>query len=605
MNFEKNIWTEAMSGEDVQGELRIEAGKRFHRFQLPETVEEWETMRPRIISQIKQAIRFKYYPNCALDVREYGDIDCGTYIIKKIAYQSRENLYVSAALYIPKGDGPFPAVINMHGHYLQGHLAAEVQARAHILVQHGFVVLSPDAFGAGERTPEYGEYTYHGAFLGGALFSINESLIGMQLSDNMRGIDLLCSLSYVDKENIGATGASGGGNQTMYLAAFDERIKASMPVASVGSYQSYVCGTNCICELIPDGLDFCEESAVIALTAPRRLNICNALQDINRTFGVTESHRTISEARKVYKALGANGKLTSQAFNTPHGYFPETMEAMTGFFLKELKDEGDGTPLVTKYTPLEEESLWAFPDKKRFRGIKSIPEFVTEAKSAIKPCPHASSDDLKQILKITDVEIVETYDLFSSGIFHKYLIEDKKRRQLPVLFKKGTNRNCRIIASSEGKPVFEDSEDSILVFEHFGVGEQGEAKEEFPVHYKQHNLSRALMWLGRRLMGEWTEDWLLAAKFVRDMLPNSSVELYGYYDSGPAALFSAVLEDDNIISVILDGIPKSILYCDNRQSEHSPSMAVCLPGLMEWHDLEYAAEFTNADVKFKNVFQNI
>jgi hypothetical protein len=36
----------------------------------------------------------------------------------------------------------------------------------------------------------------------------------------MRGIDLHYSLPCVDSKNIGATGASGGGNQTMWLTSY-------------------------------------------------------------------------------------------------------------------------------------------------------------------------------------------------------------------------------------------------------------------------------------------------------------------------------------------------------------------------------------------------
>ena len=41
--------------------------------------------------------------------------------------------------------------------------------------------------------------------------------------------------------------AGGGGNQTMWLAAMDDRIAASVPVASVGTFESYVGGSNCVC----------------------------------------------------------------------------------------------------------------------------------------------------------------------------------------------------------------------------------------------------------------------------------------------------------------------------------------------------------------------
>ena len=60
-----------------------------------------------------------------------------------------------------------------------------------------------------------------------------ESLgMAKMLYDAIRGVDVLASLADVDGESIGAVGHSLGAKETLYLAAFDERIKAA--VASEG-----------------------------------------------------------------------------------------------------------------------------------------------------------------------------------------------------------------------------------------------------------------------------------------------------------------------------------------------------------------------------------
>ena len=43
----------------------------------------------------------------------------------------------------------------------------------------------------------------------------------------MRSVDLLESFPFVDEERLGVTGCSGGGTQSSYLGAADERIKAA------------------------------------------------------------------------------------------------------------------------------------------------------------------------------------------------------------------------------------------------------------------------------------------------------------------------------------------------------------------------------------------
>ncbi len=65
------------------------------------------------------------------------------------------------------------------------------------------------------------------------------------------------------------TGASGGGNQSMYAGAWDDRIKAVVPVCSVGNYQAYLGAACCMCEVVPGALRFTEEWGVLGLVAPR------------------------------------------------------------------------------------------------------------------------------------------------------------------------------------------------------------------------------------------------------------------------------------------------------------------------------------------------
>src|SRR5947209_5277390 len=91
---------------------------------------------------------------------------------------------------------------------------------------------------------------------------------GLPFYDNQRAVDYLVTRSEVDRDRIGITGASGGGNQTMYAGAMDERLKAVVPVCSVGTYQAYLQAACCVCEVLPGALRFTEEGDVLGLVAP-------------------------------------------------------------------------------------------------------------------------------------------------------------------------------------------------------------------------------------------------------------------------------------------------------------------------------------------------
>ncbi|MEJ7769713.1 MAG: acetylxylan esterase, partial [Chitinophagaceae bacterium] len=235
----------------IESSFRNQALLQFSVHQLPDNLTAWQHYKSALKSKIIQKAGVVIDHKLPLNMRETGSVKSDGYTIKNIAFQTRKGVYSTANLYVPEGKGPFPAVITMHGHWPAGRLFEQFQAIGQTLALNGYVCLNIDAFGAGERTTIHGTDEYHGANLGSSLMNIGETLVGFQMSDNMRGVDLLCSLPFVDAGKIGATGASGGGNQTMWLTAIDERIKAAVPVVSVGTFESYIMRSNCVCELLP------------------------------------------------------------------------------------------------------------------------------------------------------------------------------------------------------------------------------------------------------------------------------------------------------------------------------------------------------------------
>ena len=204
--------------------LEYEAAKAFEVLQIPSNKEDWLRNRDALREQIIAKAKVSFYPNLPLKYKETRSHKLQNYTVKNVYFQTHPNVYATANLYIPDGKGPFPGVVVMMGHSRSGKLADDYQSLGHTLAMNGFVALNIDPWGAGERGTIDGEFEYHGSNLGASLMNIGETLMGMQITDNMRAVDLLCSFPFVDSNNIGATGASGGGNQTTLLAAIDERI---------------------------------------------------------------------------------------------------------------------------------------------------------------------------------------------------------------------------------------------------------------------------------------------------------------------------------------------------------------------------------------------
>ncbi len=97
----------------------------------------------------------------------------------------------------------------------------EVQALGLKLARQGFVVFCPRCF-LWQNARDYREAVVN-------FQNRHPGTLGMHkmLYDAQRGVDVLATLPEVDRRRIGAAGHSLGAKETLYLAAFDERITAA------------------------------------------------------------------------------------------------------------------------------------------------------------------------------------------------------------------------------------------------------------------------------------------------------------------------------------------------------------------------------------------
>ncbi|MBM4067585.1 MAG: acetylxylan esterase [Planctomycetes bacterium] len=350
--------------------MRAEARVLRAKDQPPRTRQEWDQRRAALRTAMFEAMGTFPDKSHPLQARVTGVLRRDGYRIEKVVLQTRPGVYMTSSLYLPEPTrGPYPAVLVVHGHWPGARRDPVVQARCLGLVKLGFVVLAVDAFGAGERYTAPALGTYHGALFGSTLWPVGQTLLGMQVYDNRRAVDYLTSRPEVDGKRLGITGASGGGNQTMYAGALDERFGAVVPVCSVGTYQAYLQAACCVCEVLPGALRFCEEGDVLALVAPRALLVVNATRDAFQ-FSVGEAARSIKRARPVFQLLDAEPKLRHATFESPHAYNQAMRETMYGWMTRWLKNEGQGKPIAEPAHQVEKvEDLTCLPVGKRPAGF--------------------------------------------------------------------------------------------------------------------------------------------------------------------------------------------------------------------------------------------
>jgi hypothetical protein len=290
--------------------------------------------------------------------------------------------------------------------------------------------------------------------------NIGETLLGIQVSDNMRAVDLLCSLPYVDPEKIGVTGASGGGNQTMWFAALDERVKAAVPVVSVGSFESYVMGSNCICELLIDGFTLSEEAGVLALA--NAIMPCNHDKDSNPTFYPSEMMRTYANARKVFDLTGRSDHIAYRTFDLTHGYMKEDREAMLGWFDYHLKGFGNGQPREElPFKQLAEEKLMVFPKGKRDESVMTTDVYCIKRGNELRAGYLSTKTfdlqekrkELAGMLRIQDLPEVKKVNRYTpAGGWERISIETSDSRLIPLLVsREGNTKDYVIVCNPGGK----------------------------------------------------------------------------------------------------------------------------------------------------------
>ncbi len=603
----------------IASQLRNEAVLKFAGHQLPANLKEWELYKPQLKKEIIEKAGITVDHKLPLEYHETGSIQMEGYTIKNIFFQTLPGLYATANLYIPDGDGPFPGVINMNGHWTEAKMAPTIHSVAQSLVLNGYVCLSIDAFGAGERGTTDGVFEYHGANHGASLMNLGKSLQGIQVSENIRGIDLLCSLPYVDAKKIGATGASGGGNQTMWITAMDERVQASVPVCSVGTFEAYIMRSNCVCELLIDGLTLTEESGILALVAPRAILLLNHNQDANPTFCPAEMLRSYTNAKPVFELFGVGENINYQLFDLPHGYDKLDREAMLGWFNLHLKGIGNGSPIKeVAFKNLPAEQLRVFVPGNRNPKVASIQEYCkqkgeelrTDFLSTKSVDVDLKKKELRDLLRVNEKLILKEIHQYSgiSG-WDRYALETADGKLVPLLHLAPANKSLgyTILCNPEGKDSISPSligelmkkGTGIVIVDLSGTGEvTSTASLAFDKIRKLHTLSRAELWLGKTVLGEWVKELDLVVQFLDTNLKARKVSVDGSKEAGLAGLFLGALEG-NIDQLILRDAPVSYLF-DSREGVDFFSMGIHLPGFLQWGDVSLVAALSGKNVQFIN-----
>jgi dienelactone hydrolase len=247
----------------------------------------------------------------------------------KITYVAEPGDRVPAYLFLPKAEGRHPAVLCLHQTTTIGkaepaglggldnlHYALE-------LARRGYVALAPDY-------PGYGDYKCDPYAMG----YVSATMKGIW--NHRRALDLLQSLPQVAPERLGCIGHSLGGHNTLFLAAFDERVKVAVPSCGFNSFRKYMGGNltgwshkgymprikelyGCDPARMP--FDFTE---ILGAIAPRAVFVNAPTGDSN--FALSGVEDCLQAAAPVYALYGAADRLQAAHPDCGHDFPLATRE---------------------------------------------------------------------------------------------------------------------------------------------------------------------------------------------------------------------------------------------------------------------------------------
>ena len=337
--------------------------KRVESLKNLRTVNDWQARQDEVRHTLWDIIG-SFPEKTALNARITGTVKKQGYKIENVIYESLPGFYVTASLFIPdKIKKPAPGILFCSGHSTGVYRLQLYQQPLLNLVNKGFVVLAIDPIGQGERLQYFdpakgasviGSSTSEHSYPSVQVFLLGKSVARYFLWDGIRGIDYLTSRKEVDPKRIGVHGLSGGGTQTAYISALDERVVASAPAGYITSYRRLMesigvqDGEQNFYHEISRGIDHAD---FIVARAPKPTLIMATISDF---FSIQGSRETYSDMKHIYTIFDKPENIEITEDDGGHGYTRKNREAMYAFFQKHLQLPGSPVEEEIDYpTPLE------------------------------------------------------------------------------------------------------------------------------------------------------------------------------------------------------------------------------------------------------------
>lgn len=498
--------------------------------------------------------------------------------VEKVVFQSRPHHYVAANLYIPRGDGPFPGVLIACGHSGLGKAYPYYQKAAMLMARNGMMALVYDAIGQGERL-SYLKGSRN-AGLQHKLDNVNAILVGRtavgyQAWDGMRAADYLTSRPELDRSKpLGMTGNSGGGAQTMYLMALDDRIGPAAPSCHITTLERNFelggAGDGCQSPPLTGALGI-DHPDFFVMRAPKPSIILSAERDYK---DIVFTRKTYAETQKAYALLDRPECMDMFAYDDTHSFSQPRREAAAQWMHRWLLD---------KTTAIREPELEPFSQRDlqvtesgqvlaEYSDARSVADLNLKRAKDLAAArkefwqSHSRSEAIDRVRDLAGVDkTVAAADIEYCGVIDRgaYEIEKlvlQRKGEVPIpalLFRPSQSGNKSPVLYVDGRGKAADAEAGgrveqlvrsgriVLSIDVRGFGETTDSPSKVVYVKGDHRNAMWSMHLGKPLLGQRTEDVLAALACLPCLtgIKDKKPDLIGVGAAGPVALHAACLSE--------------------------------------------------------------
>ncbi len=589
-----------------------------------------ELKTPEQITQYQQRLQefFKkqlggFPERTPLNAQTVRVIDADGYRIENVIFESRPNHRVTANLYLPQGEGPFPGVIVSSGHSRTGKTADYNQRFGIAMAHNGMAALCFDPIGQGERSQildEDGKPRFPGTTTEHYLVGVGSILVGRNTAsyrvwDAMRAVDYLASRPEIDSQRIGMTGCSGGGTLTSYVMALDDRVWCAAPACYLTTMRRLIetigpqDAEQNIYGQVAYGMD---QPDYVLMRAPRPTLISATTADF---FDIHGSWDTYRQAKRAYGRLGFPERIDLVEVEGGHGVQPQNLATIAQWMRRWLLDR-DEAVAVREYKTRPAAELLCTPSGQvlQLPGEQSIfdlnheygASLATRRRQQWESQPQAAM--LNKVRELAGIQPLEKMspptwkDLgrVTRDEYHvdKLTLHTDSPVPLPALtfHPKSPRDDAYLYLHDDGKlgdaqadgPIEKLVNDgyAVVTVDLRGQGETGSGRRDNLLgNAKTYYLNYLL---GKSLTGVRTEDALAAAHFVayyeRKKESPRRVHLVGVGQAGIVALHAAALRPELFASVTLRNTPRD-WDSTLKQSVPAGLLEGSVHGALEVYDL--------------------